>query len=96
MRREQVTAAPEAELDGRLEPLVRLRVERRRLARKPARHRRPPLLADAAGLYAGRTRADPAALEDGHSGAAALQLPGQREPDHACSDHRDVEQLHCA
>ena len=88
---EQVAARLEAERHRRVQPLVRLGVERRRLARQPAGDRRSPLLANAAGLDTRGACADPAALEDCDSRTPSCQLPRDREPDDARSDHGDFE-----
>src|SRR5207237_10775173 len=58
VRDEQIPAGAEAERHRRLEPLVRLGVERRRLAGEPARDRCDPWLAHASGLAPRRTPAD--------------------------------------
>ena len=91
MRDEQVAAGAEAERDGSVEPLVGVRVERGRLAREPARDLRTPLPPNAAWLHARCPRRDRRALEDGHLCAPTLQLAGDREPDDARADDRDVE-----
>ncbi len=91
VREKQVATGAEAERDPRVEPLVRVLVERCRLACEPAGDARTPLPPHAAGLHPGGAGTDRSALEDGDTGAASLQLAGDREADDARADDRDVE-----
>ena len=90
MGEEEIAALPEAELDRRLQALLRLAVEGSRLAREKAVDAGPPLLAHASRLDPGSAGRDTTPLDDERGETAPAKVPRNGKPGDPGTDDRDV------
>jgi hypothetical protein len=90
VRDEGAAAGAEARPQTRPEAVAELAVDAERLPREQAVEPDRPLLAHTAGLETVGAGSDSGPVDDQDRAAALGQVVGDREPDHAGSDHGDV------